>query len=120
MFPPCSDDFPYNGRDMGWVKDALRSLEVGSDVEVRPRGHSMRGLIEDNQLIVLTPVEPSAVEVGDVVFIRWKGSYILHIVREARGSELLIGNNLGRTNGWAARSDVLARVVGVRASADPT
>lgn len=102
---------------MGWVKDALQALKGGSDVQVRPRGHSMRGLIEDNQEILLTPVDPGAVEVGDVVFVRWRGSYILHVVREVRDSEVLIGNNLGRINGWAARSDVLARVEGIRAPA---
>ena len=36
-----------------------------------------------------------------------KGSSVLHIVKEIDGDKLLIGNNLGRINGWATRADVI-------------
>jgi len=94
---------------MSWVGEALAALQTGQSVQVRPRGGSMRGRIEDNQLITLEPVDPAQVIVDDVVFIRWKGNYILHIVKEIDGDKLLIGNNLGRINGWATRADVIGR-----------
>ena len=73
----------------------------------------MRGLIEDNQLVTIAPVDVLDVVAGDIVLVRWKGNVLLHVVKEARASELLIGNNLGRVNGWAKRSDVLGRVTKV-------
>ncbi|PIV99100.1 MAG: hypothetical protein CO108_30705 [Deltaproteobacteria bacterium CG_4_9_14_3_um_filter_63_12] len=70
----------------------------------------MRGRIEDNQLVTLKPVAPEAVKTDDVVLLRWKGGHLLHLVKEVKGDSLLIGNNVGRINGWVERSAVLARV----------
>jgi len=60
-----------------------------------------------------TTVLGSVVEVGDVVLVRWKGKYLLHLVKEADAGRLLIGNNLGKTNGWVDREDVRGIVIGV-------
>lgn len=70
----------------------------------------MRGLIEDGDEVTLEPVAPGEVGVGDVVFVRWKGGFLLHLVKEANAGEILIGNNLGKINGWARREDVLGRM----------
>ena len=51
---------------MSWVKDAIAALRRGEHVTVRPRGGSMRGRIEDGQPVTIAPVEPTAVQVGDV------------------------------------------------------
>lgn len=69
----------------------------------------MRGLIEDGQDVTLDPVAPEELAPGDVVFVRWKGGFLLHLVKEANDTQLLIGNNLGKINGWVARGDVLGR-----------
>lgn len=45
--------------------------------------------------------------------MRWKGGHLLHLVRRRAGPRLLIGNNLGRINGWIEEQDVLGRVVEV-------
>ncbi|GEN09843.1 hypothetical protein SAMN05443572_107251 [Myxococcus fulvus] len=95
---------------MGWMTDALQALTQGKDITVRPRGGSMRGVIEDNQPVTLAPVSPLEVRAGDVVFVRWKGGALLHLVKDATPERVLIGNALGRINGWARRSDVLGRV----------
>ena len=73
----------------------------------------MRGRIEDGQLVTLGPVDPAAVKAGDVVLVRWKGGVLLHLVKEATRERLLIGNNLGRVNGWVRRQDVVGRLVRV-------
>jgi len=73
----------------------------------------MRGLIEDNQLVTIAPVDVREVVEGDIVLVRWKSNFLLHLVKEARVDDLLIGNNLGRANGWAKRSAVLGRVTKV-------
>src|SRR5215471_11985749 len=98
---------------MSWVSEAIEALRKGQQIIVRPRGGSMRGRIEDGQPVTLAPVEPTAVQIGDVVLIRWKGNVLLHLVKEADGERLLIGNNIGKVNGWAPRTDVLGRVIAV-------
>ena len=49
----------------------------------------------------------------DVVLVAWKGGFLLHLVKEVRDGQLLIGNNLGKVNGWVPASAVLGRVVAV-------
>ena len=98
---------------MSWVSEAIEALRKGEQIIVRPRGGSMRGRIEDGQPVTLAPVEPTAIQIGDVVLIRWKGNVLLHLVKETDGERLLIGNNVGKVNGWAPRTDVLGRVIAV-------
>lgn len=98
---------------MGWVNDARTGLAAGREVQVRPTGGSMRGRIESGQLVTLAPVDPSAVVVGDIVLVAWRGGFLLHIVKGATGDQLLIGNNVGKINGWVSRSAVIGRAVAV-------
>jgi hypothetical protein len=98
---------------MGWVNDARKGLAEGRQVRVRPVGGSMRGRIESGQPVTLAPVTPSEVSADDVVLVAWKGGFLLHLVKEVRDGQLLIGNNLGKVNGWVPASAVLGRVVGV-------
>ena len=98
---------------MGWVNEALQQLSAGQQVQIRPHGGSMRGRIESGDLVTLAPVGADAMKVDDVVLVRWKGNYLLHIIREIRDDEFLIGNNLGKINGWVHRRDIRGRVVNV-------
>ena len=98
---------------MSWVKEAISALEMGESAQVRPHGGSMRGRIESGQLVTIAPVSPDDVNVDDVVFIRWKGNYLLHLVKEIGDDGFLIGNNIGKINGWANRADVLGVVTAV-------
>lgn len=98
---------------MSWVKEALEELKKGKDVKVRPHGGSMRGRIESGQFVTLTPATLESVEEEDVVFIKWKSNYLLHLVKEKNSSEILVGNNLGKINGWAPGNSILAKVLKV-------
>jgi hypothetical protein len=98
---------------MGWVTDARDGLRRGETVRVRPTGGSMRGRIESGQLVTIAPVDPADVNAGDVVLVAWRGGFLLHLVKEVKGDQLLIGNNVGKVNGWAPRAAVLGRVVAV-------
>lgn len=73
----------------------------------------MRGRIESGQLVTISPVTADTVKKDDVVFIRWKGNYILHIVKDVGDDGFLIGNNIGKINGWADHTDVLGVVTAV-------
>ncbi len=98
---------------MGWLREALDGLAKDGRAEVRPTGGSMRGRIESGQLVRLERVAPGEVRVDDVVLVRWKGSRILHLVKAVEGGRILIGNALGRINGWADAADVVAKATPV-------
>lgn len=57
----------------------------------------MTPLIKSGQEHVLSPINLSDVEVGDIVFCKVKGRYYTHLVK-AKG--VLIGNNHCKINGW--------------------
>jgi hypothetical protein len=99
---------------MGWVNDARKELAAGRQVAVQPFGGSMRGRIESGQLVTLAPVNSSDVRVDDVVLVEWRGNLLLHLVKEVQSDQLLIGNNLGKINGYVPSSSVIRRVESVR------
>ncbi|WP_020470379.1 hypothetical protein [Zavarzinella formosa] len=98
---------------MGWVNDARKELANGREVQIRPFGGSMRGRIESGQLVTLEPVDPAAVQVDDVVLVEWHGNFLLHLVKEIRDGQALIGNNIGKTNGWVSIEAIVGRVIAV-------
>jgi hypothetical protein len=98
---------------MGWVKDALKELSLGNPAKVRPQGGSMRGRIDSGQLVTIDTVKPHEIKIDDVVFVKWKGNYLLHLVKDIQGDKILIGNNLGKENGWASLDDVCGKVTEV-------
>ena len=93
------------------LKKILAALERGEHVQIRPHGGSMRGRIESGQLVTISPATIEEVEEGDVVFVSWKGNFLLHLVKERTADRVLIGNNIGKTNGWAAA--IVGKVVDI-------
>lgn len=91
---------------MGWARDPIRRLCAGEGVQFRPRGHSMRGLIDDGQLVSVTPPRDGEPSAGDVVLCRVRGNDYLHLVKAVQGDRYLIGNNLGGVNGWISRKAI--------------
>ncbi|MCO6475401.1 MAG: hypothetical protein J5I94_02200 [Phaeodactylibacter sp.] len=98
---------------MGWVKDALKQLKENGVCQVRPYGGSMRGRIESGQLVTIHQARGEEVQVDDAVFVRWKNNYLLHLVKDKDDGRILIGNNLGKANGWIGNEDVIGKVVAV-------
>lgn len=98
---------------MSWVSLAVDALRKGDTVQVRPRGHSMRPRIFDNDLVTIAPCDPATVEKEDVILVRLRGNWLLHKVTAVDGPRVQIGNNRGRINGWAGRAGILGRVIRV-------
>lgn len=98
---------------MSWVTEARDALAAGKTVQIRPVGGSMRGRIESGQLVTLQPAVYDTIEVQDVIFIRWKGNYLLHLVLEKNNNKVCIGNALGKINGWIDAADVLGKMIAV-------
>ena len=80
---------------------------------------SMRRAFKHGQIVTFEPVTDAhnQVQAGDIVFLRWRGSYITHIVQEIQGDQYLIVNSLGGINGWVSGSDLLGRVTKIVDSA---
>lgn len=91
---------------MGWASGYIARLRAGETLSFRPRGHSMRGLIESGQLVTVAPLGDRALAAGDVVLCRVNGNEYLHLIHAVQGERYLIGNNRGGVNGWVSRSGV--------------
>jgi hypothetical protein len=85
---------------MSWAKFAIEALQRGETVQVKPRGHSMKGKVNDGDRVTLVPCEPAKLAVGDIVLVRVKGNVYLHLIKARNGDRFLIGNNRGGINGW--------------------
>jgi hypothetical protein len=101
---------------MGAMDAIVTRVAAGTTVEFRPAGSSMVPLIRSRQLVTVAPVDPTKVEVGDIVLARVAGSVYLHLVSavDVSTGRVQIGNNRGRINGWTNH----ARVYGICTAVD--
>jgi SOS-response transcriptional repressor LexA len=98
---------------MSWAKYAKEGLARGETVQIRPRGHSMKGKVDDGALVTVAPVDPDTLEVGDIVLVRVHGADYLHMVKAIDRGRFLIGNNRGGTNGWVGRNAIFGRAIAI-------
>ncbi|MBI4748545.1 MAG: hypothetical protein HY774_08640 [Acidobacteria bacterium] len=96
---------------MSWAKYAIEQLKQGQTVQIRPRGHSMTGKVNDGDLVTVAPVPVETLEVGDVVFVRVKGTDYLHLIKAIQQGRFLIGNNRGRINGWVGHNCIFGKAI---------
>jgi SOS-response transcriptional repressor LexA len=89
---------------MSWADNAIKELQAGNTVQIRPKGNSMKGRIDSGQLVTIAPCRPEEISNGDIVLAKVKGRIYLHLVAGLSFSRnrhlFLIKNNRGRTNGW--------------------
>jgi hypothetical protein len=74
----------------------------------------MRGRIESGQLCRVEPIDPTVIDVDDIVLCKVKGHEYLHLVKAIQGPRFLIGNNRGGTNGWISANAIFGRCVAVQ------
>lgn len=98
---------------MSWASPYISQLQAGKTVQFRPRGNSMRGLIESGQLCTVAPVRPEDLAKGDIVLCRVWGRDYLHLVKAVQDGRFQIGNNRGGTNGWVGARGIYGRCVRV-------
>jgi hypothetical protein len=101
---------------MGMLDAMAARVAAGATVEFRPTGNSMGPLIRSRQLVTVAPVEPSRVQVGDIVLARVAGTVYLHLVSavDHPAGRVQISNNRGRVNGWTGH----ARIFGICTAVD--
>jgi hypothetical protein len=100
---------------MGWASHYIVKLIAGETVSFRPRGNSMVGKIESGQLCTVEPVDPTELEVGEIVLCKVKGREYLHLIKAIQGERFQIGNNRGRINGWISGQSIYGRCIKVEA-----
>ena len=88
---------------MNWASNAIEKLANGDDVTIKPRGNSMKGKVNDKDLVYLTP-PPDALSVGDIVLVKVNKKVYLHLIKSVDNNRYLIGNNKGRINGLVGRN----------------
>ena len=93
----------------------------GATVEFRPSGSSMVPLIRSRQAVVVAPVDPALLTVGDIVLARVAGTVYLHLVSalDPARRRVQISNNRGRVNGWTGHDRVFGICVSVDGVARP-
>ena len=89
---------------MSWAKFAIEKLKTGEAVQIRPRGHSMKGKVNDGDLVTVEPCKPEGLSVGDIVLVRVRGNDYLHLIKAVNQGRFLIGNNRGGVNGWVGHN----------------
>lgn len=85
---------------MTWASSYIEQLKLGETVSFRPRGYSMKPLIESGQLCTVVPIDPNVLRIGDIVLCHVNKNDYLHLIKDIQDEQYEIGNNLGRINGW--------------------
>lgn len=81
--------------------EIVQELSEGRSVTLHPHGNSMTPIIKSGQRIVISPVQPADVSVGDAVLAKVNGRYYIHKVTSIGGGRFQISNNHGHVNGWS-------------------
>ena len=85
---------------MGWADLAVKGLQKGEIVIIKPAGNSMKGKVESGSKVTVEPIELDKIVIGDIVLCKVTGKQYLHLVKAIDNKRFLIGNNRGGTNGW--------------------
>jgi hypothetical protein len=96
---------------MGWADHAIKELQAARTVQIRPRGNSMKGKVDDGALVTLSPADPSTLAPDDIVLVRVSGRVYLHLIKAVSGGRFQIGNNRGGINGWVGPSAIYGKAV---------
>lgn len=100
---------------MSWAAFAKKALRKGETAQVKPRGHSMSGKVNDGDLVTLEPITPEALTVGDIVLVRVHGRDYLHLIKAITNGRFQIGNHRGGINGWVGSNGIYGKAVRVEA-----
>lgn len=95
------------------MKDVAEKLMAGKAVTFRPSGNSMNPRIKNKQKVTVFPRGEAVPSVGDVVFAKVRGSYLLHLVSRVTHDGFEISNNHGHVNGTVKLDKILSGKVEV-------
>jgi hypothetical protein len=94
-----------------WKTAAVAALKRGEPISIRPTGNSMQGILEPGTPITLLPASNHPLRIGDIVLAELPRKHriipVLHKIWDIRETEFLIGNAVGRMDGWIPRANIL-------------
>lgn len=97
---------------MSWASGHIEKLKRGETVQFRPRGNSMKPLIESGDLVVVIPItEETEFEKGDIVLCKVRGRQYLHLISAIQGDRFQISNNRGFVNGWISKNAMFGKLL---------
>lgn len=98
-----------------WAEEAVKELQSGRTIRIQPTGGSMRGRINEGDLVTLEPCSCDSLTAGDIVLARIQGRryslLVLHQILARDGDRFLIGSTEGRIDGWVTAQEILGRVL---------
>jgi hypothetical protein len=100
---------------MGWATHYIAVLKTGETVQFRPRGSSMTGRVNSNQLVTVAPLGTELPAKNDIVLCKVNGNEYLHLVKAVNAGRYQIGNNRGGVNGWISVGQIYGRCIKVEA-----
>ena len=98
-------------KSKSWAADAIADLKEGKPVQIRPRGKSMTGRINDGALVTIEPAD--LYSIGEIVLATVKNKDYLHLITDFINNEFQIGNNFGKINGWVNKEFIFGKVIKV-------
>ena len=87
---------------MGWADFAIKDLQDGKTVVIKPTGGSMKGKVDSGSKVTVEPITLDKIAVNDIVLCKVKGRQYLHIIKAKDKNRVLICNNKGFINGWTS------------------
>jgi hypothetical protein len=94
----------------------LKTLIEKGEVSFKPHGNSMSPRILSGDQVVIKKIVPTLLIVGDIVYVKVKGNYYLHLLSEIDmfQNRYQISNNHGHVNGWVGADKIYGVCVQVK------
>jgi len=84
----------------------LETLLESGEVVWKPRGNSMTPKINSGDQVLIKSSNQLILLVGDIVYVKVKSNYYLHLISAIDGDRYQISNNHGFVNGWVHRNNI--------------
>ena len=89
-----------------------KKLKQGLICKVIGFGNSMTPKLKSGQPVICIPVtEDTPLQKQDIVFVKVKGHYYLHLISAIKGKCYQISNNHGHINGTVSKNCIYGKVV---------
>ena len=85
------------------MKHLVEKLQAGEEVTTKLHGSSMKGFIENGDIVTIIPADVSQVLIGQAVLCKVKGRIYCHKVLKREKDQVLIANNRNHVNGWTSQ-----------------
>jgi len=99
-----------------WADHAIKALDNGDAVTIRPRGNSMTPRIKSGCQVTISPIDDkTTLKKGDIVLCKVGGRKFCHLISaiDGKGIRFQISNNSGHVNGWVGPGCIYGKVTKV-------